>query len=121
MEKVTNKNTDVNPYFFRHSGSIIRQSSPKTPFLVHNPEPFPNKSRTKLEQNPLKTPLPKPHNKTHCNNVTNKIKCLPRLQDYPNPSPDPSGNKCHAERSEASLEASALSPETSPDPSGASL
>src|SRR5690606_6672459 len=70
MEKVTNKNTDVNPYFFRHSGSIIRQSSPKTPFLVHNPEPFSNKSRTKLEQNPLKTPLPKPHNETHCNNVT---------------------------------------------------
>src|SRR5690606_30761031 len=80
-----------------------------------------NETRTK----PLKTPLPKPHNKTHCNNVTNKIKCLPRLQDYPEtspaPPPDPSGNRCHAERSEASLEASALSPETSQDPSGQPL
>src|SRR5690606_21438269 len=79
MEKVTNKNTDVNPYFFRYSGSFLRQSSPKTPFLVHNPEPFSNKSRTKLEQNPLKTPLPKPHNKTHCNNVTSSLsRCPPK-------------------------------------------
>src|SRR5690606_34952814 len=35
--------------------------------------------------------------------------------------PDPSGNRCHAERSEASLEASALSPETSQDLSGQHL
>src|SRR5690606_16745397 len=60
-----------NPIFLQgFRSSFLRQSSPKTPFLVHNPEPFSNKSRTKLEQNPLKTPLPKPHNKTHCNNVT---------------------------------------------------
>src|SRR5690606_28504000 len=68
-----------NPIFFQgFRSSFLRQSSPKTPFLVHNPEPFPNKSRTKLEQNPLKTPLPKPHNKTHCKNVTSSLsRCQP--------------------------------------------
>src|SRR5690606_7225162 len=44
-----------NPIFFQgFRSSFLRQSSPKTPFLVHNPEPFSNKSRTKLEQNPSK-------------------------------------------------------------------
>src|SRR5690606_29676044 len=43
-----------NPIYFQEfRSSFLRQSSPKTPFLVHNPEPFSNKSRTKLEQNPL--------------------------------------------------------------------
>src|SRR5690606_36379404 len=74
-----NKNQDVNPYCFRHSGSIIRKSSPKNPFLLHNPEPFPHKSQTKLVQNPLKTSLPKPHNGTHCNNLKSSLsRCQPK-------------------------------------------